>query len=70
MLAHRRRRAPILCGEVLLDSGAFNELRLHGHYRNSPEDHAALIRSLVAGGVLRGITAAVAQDYTSSNAPG
>lgn len=57
-----KRKAPIRCGEVLLDSGAFTELNLHGHYRHSVAEYAREIRRIAETGVAR-VVAAVAQDY-------
>lgn len=34
----RRRRKPVDCPEILLDSGAFTELAMHGRYRRSVDD--------------------------------
>lgn len=58
----RRRRKPVDCPEVLLDSGAFTELAMHGRYRRSVDDYAAEIRRLHDARIVR-IGAAVAQDY-------
>lgn len=60
--ALRGRKKPIPCDEVLLDSGAFTELNLYGHYRHSVEVYAAELRRLHESGVVK-IAAAVAQDY-------
>lgn len=56
------RKKPVPCGDVLVDSGAFTELHLHGRYRNGVEAYAAELRRLHDQGVVR-ITAAVAQDF-------
>lgn len=58
----RTRRKPLACPDVLVDSGAFTELNLHGRYRHGVEDYAAQLRRLHDEGVVN-ITAAVAQDY-------
>lgn len=58
----RRRRKPVDCPEVLLDSGAFTELAMHGRYRRSVGGYAAEIRRLHDARIVR-IGAAVAQDY-------
>lgn len=57
----RTRRKPLGC-PILLDSGAFTELAVHGRYRHSPADYAAAIRRLIAEAVAE-IEAAVSQDY-------
>ena len=58
----RTRRKPLACPDVLVDSGAFTELNLHGRYRHGVEDYARQLRRLHDDGVVS-ITAAVAQDY-------
>lgn len=58
----RGRKKPLGDVEVLVDSGAFTELNLHGRYRDSVETYAAELHRLWTGGVVR-ILAAVAQDY-------
>nr|CAI0341182.1 hypothetical protein SHINE37_60150 [Rhizobiaceae bacterium] len=58
----RRRQKPVDCSEILLDSGAFTELAMHGRYRSSVEDYAAQLRRLHDRRIVR-ISAAVAQDY-------
>lgn len=58
----RRRKKPIDCVDVLVDSGAFTELAQHGRYRHSVEEYAADIKRLHDSGVVK-ISAAVAQDY-------
>lgn len=55
------RRKPIDCPDVLLDSGAFTELHLHGAYRDTPAEYAREIARLCDGVIP--ITVAVAQDY-------
>jgi hypothetical protein len=57
-----RRSKPIDCADILLDSGAFTELNLHGRYRTQPEEYAVELWRLHKEGVLK-IGAAVAQDY-------
>jgi hypothetical protein len=57
-----RRRRPVGCPEVLLDSGAFTELATYGRYRHSVAEYAAEIRRLHDEGLAE-IVAAVAQDY-------
>lgn len=54
------RVKPVDCGDVLLDSGAFTELSLHGQYRSTVQTYAERIRRL--HGIVR-IKAAVAQDF-------
>jgi hypothetical protein len=56
------RRKPLRCGEVMIDSGAFSELALHGRYRTSVEEYARELRRLHDEGVAN-IRAAVAQDF-------
>lgn len=58
----RGRKKPVACGGVLVDSGAFTELHLHGGYRHGVEEYAAELHRLYTAGVVQ-ITAAVAQDY-------
>lgn len=58
----RRRRKPVDCPDVLLDSGAFTELARHGRYRHSVGDYAGEIRRLHDARIVN-ISAAVAQDY-------
>lgn len=57
-----RRKKPVACGDVLVDSGAFTELLLHGCYRHGVEEYAAELHRLHTTGVVN-IAAAVAQDY-------
>lgn len=57
-----RRKKPVACGDVLVDSGAFTELFLHGRYRHGVEEYAAELYRLHTSGVVK-IAAAVAQDY-------
>lgn len=56
------RRKPLACPEVMIDSGAFSELAMHGCYRTSVRDYARELRRLHAAGVAN-ITIAVTQDY-------
>lgn len=58
----RTRRKPLDCRSVLVDSGAFTELNLHGGYRHGVADYAAHLLRLHESGVVC-IEAAVAQDY-------
>lgn len=58
----RGRKKPVNCGKVLVDSGAFTELHLHGAYRHGVEEYAAELHRLCTQGVVQ-IAAAVAQDY-------
>lgn len=60
--ALRGRKKPIACSDVLLDSGAFTELHLHGKYQHAPSEYAAEVRRLVNHSVIS-ISAAVSQDY-------
>jgi hypothetical protein len=57
-----RRLKAVLCANVLVDSGAFSELFLHGHYRHGVGEYAAELYRLYTAGVVK-ISAAVAQDY-------
>lgn len=56
------RKKPVICGDVLVDSGAFTELFLHGRYRHGVEEYAAELFRLHTSGVIK-IAAVVAQDY-------
>jgi len=56
------RKKPLGDVKVLVDSGAFMELLLHGEYRESVETYAAELHRLHTDGVVN-IAAAVAQDY-------
>jgi len=56
----RRRRKPVACRDVIVDSGAFTELAQYGRYRHSVAAYAADLRRLAS---VVTITAAVAQDY-------
>lgn len=58
----RRRAKPIDCADIIVDSGAFTELALHGGYRRAPEEYAMDLCRLHDEGVIK-IMAAVAQDY-------
>jgi hypothetical protein len=57
-----RRKKPIPGVEVLVDSGAFTELAMHGQYLHTVEQYAAALYRLYTTGVVR-ISAAVSQDY-------
>ncbi len=55
-----RRKSKFAVGEWMLDSGAFMELNLYGHYRHTPEEYAAqALRWATCGNLV----AAVSQDY-------
>ncbi len=56
----RKRKGPFKVRNWIMDSGAFSELFLHGHYRESVEEYAAQIRRWKDNGSL---LAAVSQDY-------
>lgn len=56
----RRRKKPIACSDVIVDSGAFTELAQYGRYRHAVEAYAADLRRLAS---VISIKAAVAQDY-------
>ncbi|MCF6112331.1 hypothetical protein [Mesorhizobium muleiense] len=56
------RRKPIVGPAVLVDSGAFTEINLHGGYRASVEEYAVELHRLHSMGIVR-IAAGVAQDY-------
>lgn len=58
----RGRKRPVACGDVLVDSGAFTELKNHGRYRHTVSEYALELRRLHDGGIVK-ISAAVAQDY-------
>lgn len=58
----KRRKKPVDCPDVLVDSGAFTEINLYGGYRSSVEEYANELRRLHDVGVVN-ISAAVAQDY-------
>lgn len=55
------KRKKTILTEVIVDSGAFTELRDHGRYRSSVAEYARQLRRLVS--VIPNIVAAVAQDY-------
>lgn len=55
-----KRRKPIPCPDVLLDSGAFTELSINGEFHMSVAKYAAVIRRLAE---IIAITAAVTQDF-------
>ncbi len=56
----RDRKGPFAVGAWMLDSGAFTELSLYGHYRHDVDEYAAEIRRWQHCGTL---VAAVSQDY-------
>jgi hypothetical protein len=56
------RCKPLRCPDVMVDSGAFSELTIHGRYERSVEQYARALRRLHVGGIVN-ITVAVAQDY-------
>jgi hypothetical protein len=56
----RGRTSDFAVGEWMMDSGAFMELKVHGHYRHSPAEYAEQINRWKSCGTL---VAAVAQDY-------
>lgn len=56
------RRKPLGCDELLLDSQAFNMLRLHGRYPEHPRVYAAQVQRIVDAQLVPSI-AAVTQDY-------
>jgi hypothetical protein len=56
----RDRKRPITAGKVILDSGAFTELSLHGCYRQSVDDYVQEIQHV---GTIMPIEVVVAQDY-------
>lgn len=58
----RGRKKPLEGVKVLVDSGAFTELNLHGKYRHSVDEYATELHRLYTAGVVN-IEAAVAQDY-------
>ena len=58
----RDRKAPMLVGDWIMDSGAFTEISMHGHYRHGVESYAAEIRRWATNGSGR-LLAAVAQDW-------
>lgn len=56
------RKKPLGCPAVLIDSGAFTELHLHGGYRTDEETYATQLRDIHQRGTAA-IEIAVAQDY-------
>lgn len=56
----RGRKGPFVVGDWIMDSGAFSEISIHGHYRHSVAEYASQIKRWRANGNL---LAAVAQDY-------
>ena len=57
-----RRKKPLACQDVFIDSGAFTKLEKHGHYPESPETYARQLHRLWSEGVVN-ITVASTQDY-------
>lgn len=57
-----RRKKPLGCKFVMVDSGAFRELELHGEYQHSVDVYADELHRLYTSGVVN-IEVAVAQDY-------
>lgn len=55
-----RRKSDFRVGEWMMDSGAFSELKDHGHYRHTPAEYAASVRRWSRCGEM---VAAVSQDY-------
>lgn len=56
----RDRKSDFQAGEWMLDSGAFTEIKTHGHYRSEPHEYVAQVRRWSRCG--RMVTA-VSQDY-------
>lgn len=56
----RARKGPFAVDDWIMDSGAFSEISIHGHYRHDVAEYAAQIRRWKGNGNL---LAAVAQDY-------
>lgn len=56
------RKKPLGCPNVLVDSGAFTELSLHGCYRSDVGTYADCLMRLHSEGIVS-IAAAVAQDW-------
>lgn len=56
----RERRSPFTVNHWVLDSGAFTELKTHGHYRHTVEQYAHDASRWIGNGHL---DAVVAQDY-------
>lgn len=57
-----KRKKPLGDVALLVDSGAFTELNLHGQYRATVDEYATQLEMLHRRGVAK-IEAAVAQDY-------
>lgn len=57
-----RRRKPVECADVFVDSGAFTKLEKHGCYPEPVEVHAAQLYRLWSDGVVK-ISVASCQDY-------
>lgn len=58
----RDRKAPLVAGDWIMDSGAFTEISTHGHYRRGVEEYAAEIRRWATNGS-GNLLAAVSQDW-------
>ena len=58
----RPRKAPMIVGDWIMDSGAFTEISTHGRYRHGVAEYAAEIRRWATNGS-GNLLAAVAQDY-------
>lgn len=56
------RKKRVECADVIVDSGAFTELFIHGHYRHDVDVYALELHRIYTAGVVT-ISAAVAQDY-------
>jgi len=57
-----KRKKPVLCGSVMVDSGAFTKLAKYGCYPEAPEVYAAQLHRLHTQGVVN-IEIAWSQDY-------
>lgn len=57
-----KRKKPVQCDDVFVDSGAFTILEKHGHYPEEPEVYAGHLHRLWTQGVVK-ITVASTQDY-------
>lgn len=55
------RKRPVVCGEWILDSGAFHEIEMFGDYRHDPALYASEVNRLA--GLNPGLIAAVSQDW-------
>lgn len=56
----RNRKGPFQVGDWIMDSGAFSEISIHGHYRHSVAEYAEQIKRWNGNGNL---LAAVSQDW-------